>query len=490
MRRKRIRKEARKDKKEEQLKKQTMSLSIKEGCFASVASGAGDSYVLPYALAIGFDNFQVGLFKSFVGLLPPIFQYYGSRLMEKWRRKKIIVNFVALQALMWFSLLGIAFLYWKNLLIVWLPYLLILAYTLLAIFGAVAGPAWFSLLGDIVPSDHRGRYFSKRNRICETVALLSFLGAAFLLDYSKTKGFILLGFGILFGFAGIFRMISANYFQKHYDPELKISKRDFFSFKSFIKNIYKINFGKFTFFTALFYLSIAIAGPFFTVYMLKNLGFSYIPFMIVSLAGSVFSLLSLTFWGKFSDRYGNKKLMILGAAFVSIMPFFWLFSKSPVYLALVPQFFSGVGWAAFSLSISNYIYDATSPEKRALSLSYFNILVGFGSFFGALIGGYIAQYVPSMFTEGLFLLFILSGTLRTATSLMFLPRIKEMRKVKKLKASPLQLLTYSLHPPEFLHHQIILIRRLEKDFVNGLVKITSSFLYEKGKKQQRTSLAF
>jgi len=328
-----------------------------------------------------------------------------------------------------------------------------------------------------VPSDYRGRYFSKRNRICETISLLSFLGASFLLDYFKTKGFILLGFGILFSFAGIFRMISAGYFTKHYEPLLKLKKQDFFSFKTFIKNLRNTNFGKFTFFTAAFYLSIAIAGPFFTVYMLKNLGFSYITFMIVSLAGSVFSLLSITFWGKFSDRYGNKKLMTLGAGFVSIMPFFWLLSKSPVYLALVPQFFSGVGWAAFSLSISNYIYDATTPEKRALSLSYFNILVGFGSFFGALIGGYIAQYAPSMFAEGLFLLFILSGTLRSATSLMFLPQIEETRKVKREKVPALQLLTYRLHPPGFLHHRVVLIRKLEKDFVNGVIRVTPNFLF-------------
>jgi len=467
--------------KEELLKKQTMSLSIKEGCFASVASGAGDSYVLPYALAIGFNNFQIGLFRSFVGLLPPVFQYFGSRLMGKWKRKRIIINFVALQAFMWFSFLGIAFLYWKNLLALYLPYILIFAYTLLAIFGAVATPAWFSLLGDIVPSDYRGRYFSKRNRICETVSLLSFLGASFLLDYFKTKGFILLGFGILFLFAGVFRMISAGYFTKHYEPLLKIKKQDFFSFKTFIKNLRNTNFGRFTFFTTVFYLSIAIAGPFFTVYMLKNLGFSYITFMIVSLAGSVFSLLSLAFWGKFSDRYGNRKLMILGASFVSIMPFFWLFSKSPVYLALVPQFFSGIGWAAFSLSISNYIYDVNTPEKRALSLSYFNILVGFGSFFGALIGGYIAQYVTSIFTEGLFLLFILSGTLRAAASFMFLPQIEETRKVKKEKVPALQLLTYRLHLPEFLHHQVALIRNLENDLVNRVIRVTPSFLYKRTK---------
>ena len=93
-------------------KQKTMSLSIKEGAVASVTTGTGPYFITPYALAIGFNNFQIGLFNSIASLLPPLFQYKGSRMMETWNRKKLITTFVTLQALMWFPLLLLA---WPSL---------------------------------------------------------------------------------------------------------------------------------------------------------------------------------------------------------------------------------------------------------------------------------------------------------------------------------------------------------------------------------------
>jgi MFS family permease len=459
-----------------QLKKDTMGLSVKEGSMASVAGGMGDSYIIPYALELNFNNFQIGLFKSLISLIPSIFQYYGSKLMEKWRRKKIIITFVTLQALMWFVVMSFAYLFWKNIIPNFLPYLLMFSYTLLAIFGSISGPAWFSLLGDIVPKNFRGRYFSKRNRICETLLLLAFLLGGFILDYFKTKGFVLVGFAILFALAGIFRLSSANMFRKHYDPKLKIDGKDEVSVKDFLTNISKFNFGRFSMFVTIFYFAIGIGGSFFSVYMLKDLNFSYVVYMLVSLSTSVFSLLSLPLWGKLSDRIGNKNLLTIGSVLISIMPFLWLFSKNPIYLALVPQLISGLGWSAFNLSSTNFVYDATPQHKRAFLLSYNNILLGIGSFVGSFIGGILAQDLPKFgFFSNLFILFIVSGILRTLTTLIFLPKVKEVRKVHPMHFNELRLMTIKTY---FGHnHNLIIFKKL-KELEDGLVKFPHNFLYK------------
>ena len=75
-------------------KEKTMSLSIKEGSFASVAGGFGEGYITPYALSLNANNLQVGLLSSFVGLISPLAQVFGSKLMETYSRKRIIVTFV------------------------------------------------------------------------------------------------------------------------------------------------------------------------------------------------------------------------------------------------------------------------------------------------------------------------------------------------------------------------------------------------------------
>ena len=197
-------------------KKRTMKLSVKEGAFASMTVGFGETNITPFALALNASNFQVGLLSSLAGVLAPLSRIFGSKLLEKFRRKRVIITAVSLQALMWIPILSLGILFWKGFFQNNLIIFLILFYSLYAILGAIAGPSWFSLMGDLVPEKVRGRYFSKRNKITGTVALLATLVAAFFLDYFKTKGLALIAFSILFFLACIFRLISAGLFSKHY----------------------------------------------------------------------------------------------------------------------------------------------------------------------------------------------------------------------------------------------------------------------------------
>jgi len=419
------------------LKEKTMDISIKEGSASSVMSGFGDSYITPFALALNANNAQIGLLSSFPSLLAPIAQIFGSRLMEKYPRRTLIVTGVTLHALMWLPILSLAYLFWKGLFSSYLPVILIVFYSLYAIFGAIAGPAWFSLLGDIVPEKIRGKYFSKRNKICGTIALVFTLIGALILDYFKTKGIILIGFSILFFFSFVFRFISSRLFKKHYDPEFKLSEGYYFSIWQFIKKAPKNNFGRFVIFVSLIHLSTAIAGPFFTVYMLEDLNFSYTTFMIVNLSSSITTLLFLPMWGKFSDKYGNRELLRIGSIIIPFLPILWLLSESPVYLMLVPQLIGGIGWGAFNFAASNFIYDSVSPQRRGLCVSYFNVFVGVGTFTGAAIGGLIAQFVTISFMNIFLFIFLVSGILRLLVALIIMPSVKEVRKVKKSKSNPL-----------------------------------------------------
>ena len=411
----------------------TRKISIKEGATSSVMTGFGTDYLSPFALALNANNAQIGFLSSFPGLISPIAQIFGSRLMEKYSRKKIIVLFVALQALMWLPILALSFLLWANIYPSALPYFLIALYTLLSVFGSIAGPSWFSLMGDLVPEKIRGKYFGNRNKICGAVALISAITAAFLLDFFRTKGLVLIGFAIIFFLASIFRLISANLFKKHYNPEFKLQDGYYFSLWQFIKKAPGNNFGKFVIFISLMQFATAIGGPFFAVYMLKNLNFSYTTFMLVNISSSVFAILFMPIWGKFSDKYGNRELLRLGSILVPLSPILWIFNASPSYLIIVPQLVGGIGWAAFNLSASNFIYDSVSVPRRGICVAYYNVLIGLGVFLGASLGGLLAFYLNISFMNKLLFIFLISGILRALVSGIMLPQIKEIKPVKKPK---------------------------------------------------------
>jgi MFS family permease len=416
--------------KEESEKERTRKLSIKEAAVASVMTGAGTSYISPYALALNANNAQIGFLSSFASLLSPISQIYGSKLMERVSRKRMIVISVFMHAFMWLPIIFLSLFFWKNMFTANLPVILIIFYSLFAIFGSVAGPAWFSLMGDLVPEKIRGKYFSKRNKIAEAIALLSMLVASFALDYFKTKGIVLMGFSIIFLAACIARLISALLLRKHYYPRLKLEKGYYFSIFQFLKKAPSNNYGRFVIFVALMHFTVNISGPFFSVYMLKDLGFSYTEFMLTSVVTSIVVMLFLPLVGKFSDKFGNRELLRFGSAILPVIPILWMLSPSHLYIILVPQIISGIGWAAFNFAVSNFVYDSVTPQRRAICVAYLNVVAGIGVFFGATIGGLLAQYLNISFMNILLFLFLISAISRFIVSLL-IPMIKEVRKVHK-----------------------------------------------------------
>lgn len=442
-------------KQELKLKKKSLKHSIHEGSWSSVMNGFGTNYITPFALTLKASNFQIGLISSFVGLITPLSQLYGSRLMEKKSRKTIVVKYVFLQALLWLPILFLVLLAWQGIGQTALPWMLILFYIIMMISGSIATPAWFSWMGDLIPENKRGKYFSTRNKVNSSVLLVSMLLASFLMDFFRTKGIILAGYGILFAIAFTGRMISQGIFRKHYEPKLKLEKGYYFSFSQFVKTGIKTNFGKFTSFVALLYLSVMVASPFFAVYMLEELQLSYKLFIIITASTTFYSLIFLSALGKISDKIGNKFLLKLAVALIAIHPILWTFSSNIYYLIFMPQLLSGLGWAAFGLSSANFIYENVKPIHRGLCITYYNVLIGIGVFFGAIIGGLLAQNISLSFISTFLFVFIISGILRLLMVLIFIPQIKETRKFKKTPHFHLSM----LNPTTELNHDFIVLKK-------------------------------
>jgi MFS family permease len=318
--------------------------------------------------------------------------------------------------------------------------MLIFAYALIIIFGGFIHPAWISLMKDNLSKRENGRYFGRRNKIIGLVTLVSFIIGGFVLDYFSEFS-ILSGFLILFFVAMVARLISSYLFAKHYEPKLKISERNYFSFYDFIKRLPISNFAKFSVFVALIMFATTIASPFFSVYLLKELHFSYKFWMLIIVSGSIGSFLFMPIWGKFSDKYGNYISMKIAGFLIPLVPLLWILS--PLILSrfgmgiLVTYFvcvelFSGVAWAGFNLSVFNYIYDAVSRKKLILCTIYFNLLSGLGVFVGAILGGFISSMNNfEIFGSSILLVFLISGILRFIVYFSFINHIKEVRIIRK-----------------------------------------------------------
>jgi len=427
----------------EELKAKSRKISTKEACAYSFMDGFGLRYITPFAVEVGKNsknlNAYVGLLTALPSLLGSLSQLLTIKAMNSYSRRKIVFWGVFMQALMWLPLVALGlFYYFKNINAELGLSSLVIIYTLLIIFGSFAGPAWSSMMKDTVTSN-LGKYFGNRSRIAGLVALICMLIAGFILDYFKQTN-VFLGFIIIFFVAFMGRTISSILFSKQYEPKFKPEKKAYFSFIEFAKKMFYNNFGKFVIFFALTSFAVTICSPFFAVYVLKDLGFSYVQYMAMIVGSSLASFIFMSGWGKFADRYGNLKIMKICIGSIVAVPFlyfasYFVFKFNPsliVPYVIFIEVLAGVMWAGFNLAAGNFIYEAVTREKMALCVSYFNVINGIGTFIGPILGGFLASVIhPIMGISALLIVFIIGGIVRLAVAVYMLPKIKEVRKVKE-----------------------------------------------------------
>ncbi len=421
-------------------RKKSRRISIVEGSFNAVTDGAGSRYISPFALALGANNSQIGLLTAIPNLVGNFSQIFSSWAMERFSRKKLMIWATLIQSFFWILVIlsGALFFILKIDSSVSVTFLIVI-YTILLTLGSFYAPIWASWMKDLVDPDKSGKYFGTRNKITGFVALISMLAGGFILDrFAGSKVFI--GFFILFGVCFFARLISSQLLRKKYEPELRIEKEYHFSLLQFIKKMRHNNFGRFVIASALMDFAINVASPFFAVYMLNDLGFNYATFTIVIISSIVGNLLFVPLWGKFADRYGNIKTMKITAILTPLVPLGWfasyfLFrgSQGLVPFLILVELYSGMIFAGYRLTQSNFIYDTITRQRMALCTSYFNFISSIGTFLGATIAGFLAS-INVFFGISVFLvLFIVSGVLRILFSLIYVRKVNEVRMVKSFK---------------------------------------------------------
>lgn len=401
--------------------------------------GIGETYLSAFALFLKATTPQIGLLASIPPLLASLVQLVSAwlgRLTGK--RKAIVIAGAGIQALSWLplALLPIAFTEFA------VP-LLIASVALYHCGAHLATPQWGSLMGDIVPVRRRGRFFARRTRLVSFTSFASLVAGGLILNFFNGRGQTLYGFLLLFLIAMLARLISVYQLSKMHDPPGHVAAMEVPIGRGWWEKLRHSNFVRFSVFFALMQFSAAIASPFFTVYMLRDLEFTYAAFMTITGMGILAQLLTLNQWGRISDVFGNRRVLTVTGMIIPIMPLLWTVSTNYWYLLLI-QLVSGFSWAGFTLSVGNFLYDLIAKEKRATYLAIHNVLASTGVFAGAMLGGTLGSLLPATvdvpgsiigWNSPLIGVFLISAVTRAIVVSLLLPRIREVRKVRPISVA-------------------------------------------------------
>ncbi|MFM1847490.1 MAG: hypothetical protein RL417_964 [Pseudomonadota bacterium] len=416
----------------------SLRAAVKDGMAHSVMIGAGETYLGVYGIFLQASTLQVGLLATLPAFVGAIFQAVAVFFMPffKTRRRPIVVSAV-INGLIWFPIAILPFAFGVGHHAVWVLIFLVTIYHIAGNFGA---PIWSSLIGDLVPASGRGRYFGRRNKLIGLSTFLAVIAAGQTLEWSRDRAVAGVGFLSIFIVAALARLLSAHWLCAYDDPEHVVRREEMFSFYQFIKRLPHSNFARFVLFFATINFAVAFAGPYFALYMFRDLNLSYIEFTLLSAAVTVTQFFTMQHWGKINDRFGSKKILNICGIAVALGPVLWLFS-SELWWILIIQIYAGFVWAGFNLASTNFMFDAVTPPKRARCAAYQSVVNAAFVLVGSFLGGWTAELIPDRLPLGfttvelsspLLVLFFLSGVLRLAAAWVLLRRFQEVRPVEHI----------------------------------------------------------
>lgn len=409
--------------------RRTLNLSQKEAVASSTMTATSDNFFNAYAIFLNASLSQMGWAFG----LPQLFGAL-SQLMTVWwasffHRKSFIVVLASVQALVIVAMGLLAFWYESD--VIWVFISLEVLYH---VCMNLIGPHWRAWMGSIVPERRRGAFFASRTRLTMVASLMVFIVGGVILTVTDDHNITWFGFLLMFGIAAVGRGISAQYLHKMHDPEISLPSQP----RIFLQTLHHFRvawsdqtFRQYSLFVGGMQMMVAISAPFFAVYMLRVLEFTYLEFVLSSVSSIVTQFALLSTWGRIADKFGNRLVMIVTSCMIPILPLVWLFSDNFGYI-LVIQMLSGVAWSGFTLSTANYLYDIRPFRSDFATYAALQSALGAGLVFvGAMMGGQIATNsaifldwtgLNRWLVEPIFLVFLISSILRAGVTLWFIPR--------------------------------------------------------------------
>ncbi len=390
---------------------------VADGAAFSLMVGAGETYLPAFVLAAGLGELAAGLITTVplvAGGLLQLISPWAIRRLGSHRRWVVLCTFC--QAL---SFLPLAAASWQGTVPAALVYLMASIY-----WGAglAAGPAWNTWVGTLVPEHVRANYFARRTRVAQAGVMVGFVAAGMALQFGAATGRVLTVFAALFLGAAACRLVSTFFVASQSEPVPPNGEHRDVPLGELLGRLRRGADGSLLVYLLSVQCAAQIAGPYFTPYMLKQVHFSYVQYVVligVSFAAKVAALPAL---GRLARRVGARRLLWLGGVGIVPVSAMWLVSNAFGYLLLV-QVLAGATWAAYELAMFLLFFESIPEQERTSVLTTYNFGHALATVLGSLIGAAMLAVLGK--SPGVYLaIFGLSSVARLATMIL-LSRVPE-----------------------------------------------------------------
>ncbi|MEN2786774.1 MFS transporter [Sphingomonas qilianensis] len=287
-----------------------LRLLVIEAAFSGGATALTTGVILTaFALHLGASNVMVGILAS-APFLAQLLQLPAILLVERVRQRKRIAVFTSIAGRLMLAVMAVAA-YYTGSAALWV--FLAAQFTLCGL-GAIGTCAWNSWLRDLAPEDRLGQVFARRTVWLTAINLLLGLVAALALDLtgegSSSRNTV---FAAMFAAGCVTGLISARVVSGMPEPLMPPPIGSVRLGELLRQPLRDLNFVRLLVFVGSWQFAVNLATPFFTVFIVRQLGLPISFVMVLSVVSQIANIFALRSWGALSDRFANKSVLAVCA---------------------------------------------------------------------------------------------------------------------------------------------------------------------------------
>lgn len=339
---------------------------------------------------LGAEEFQIGFSYTLFVLTFTLWQIGGGLLSDRYGRKLIIV----IPTFLFLPLYVIA-----GLVQHWFYLTMILV--VLESLSAIQWPSFISMISESVPQGKEGRAFAILELAIVLAATVGPFAGSLLVKKFSIELLIIISGIVAFPCA----FIRKKYLTESFQPTERIRLRELLD--AFDKNLIV-----FLIACCLLHLlnTLTIYGPFLSLFARDEMNLNNsqinILFGFAGLAASIISPIG----GRLTDRFGAKRVLMLGSIFQGLFIFFWSRAEDYVPILIFFMLF-GVSIQLAAISYNVFISSITPKELKSTVIGVFGTIAGLVGALGPVVGAIISKSfgISAIFVASL--MFALGGFL-------------------------------------------------------------------------------
>lgn len=378
-----------------------------------IANGVWITYLSVFAVRLGASAEWLGVLAALPALVNMIWAIPSARMVERApRRLPLVLRVGLLQRLAWLGVALAPFLFTGQASV----YAVVFIAGLTTIPSATAAVAFTSVMADLIPAQDRARVVSIRNVLLSATTTLTVLACGPVLDALPFP----LSYQVVFGVSFLAAMMSLRHVGRLRVPEeVTIAHRErpkswiTASVRNAIREVAAAKpFVKYVVSSLIFHWGVYFPTALYSIYRVRNLGATDTWIGLLTMVDSVITIAFYIVWGRLATRWGNRKVLIIGAFGMIAFPVLTGVATS-LPMLLIPAAIAGMFTPAFNLAAFNELLAVSPAAHRPRFIAIYTSAVNAAAFVAPLAGSYFAT------ATDIRLAFYLGGVFRFLGGLAF-----------------------------------------------------------------------